>query len=338
MPTQRRRSSRAGSAWTSDDPALLDEALVHSSYVNEHPDEARRLQRAARVPRVTPCCRWSSPRRSCRAIRDEPEGVAHHPSRRHRLHARAGPHRAAASTSATLPRAGPGRRALRGAAPRRRSWRPLFEALVAAVYLDQGLERRARLHPRGGRARSWRRRCRRSRSRRPRAGSRSAPIARTGRPPDLPRRQPSTGPTTPATSSWRSLVDGPVAGRGRGPQPARGGDRGRRRGAGASTAAERRPPTRSTPATPRRRSPTMSRARLSRAAPGRLQVLRGADRGRVRPGHHRRRRPQRQRQVATSPTPCAGRSASRAGRCARAAPRTSSSPAAPTAGPWAWPM
>ena len=183
------------------------------------------------------------------------------------------------------------RRSAAAAAGRRSSPRP-SRRVAGALYLDLGFDAVRDWLVGAGRARSCRRGADRSRSRAPRAGSRSTPSA-------IPATGPSTASSTPpARTTRRSFrievgVDGELLGVGEGPS---------RRVAETAAAAEAIEQLRGASAAPRRsatrRASDGSAAGRPRAAPARapaagLQVVRRADERRVRAGHQRRRRAER---------------------------------------------
>ena len=348
------------------DRDLLAQALVHSSWLHEHPDAARghneRLEflgdAVVSLAVSEALYRRHPDRRRGRPVR-APRGDREHPG--------PGPARRARSTSARSccsARARPSAAvasARRCSRPRSRRWsarststsagtRPATgstlcaaEELAADIALTTLKSPKSRLQEHTQRT--------------------------TGDRPDLPPASRRSGRTTRSSSGSRSWSSGRVLGTGEGPsrriaetsaaaealevlrqersaaRTARA-DRGRRgaRGGAGDRDARRRGARHRGRRGGRRGRARRSHGRRRVSAPARLLGLRVqgfksfAERTLVEfgPGHQRRRRPQRLGQVATSPTPCAGRSASRAARSGSARARTSSGRAPRSAARRAW--
>ena len=192
---------------------LLEQALVHSSWLHEHPDAARghneRLEflgDAVVNLTISEALYARHP--------DDDEGA---------LSARRAAIVSTTGLARLAGRIGLGADLLLGEGESQRSGRrrpsllaSSFEALTGALYLDLGYEPRPRLADRAGlaRARRWRRRS--SASRAPRAGCRST---RSGAPGERPeyRLLDATGPDHEKSFRIEVWVDGEVLGVGEGP-------------------------------------------------------------------------------------------------------------------------
>ena len=327
MPARAAGARRPARRSTFTDPDLLEQALVHSSYVNEHPDAAvasnERLEFLgdAVLSLVVSEALW---------LRhpDEPEGIL--TTRRAAIVSTRGLARIArrlelgdaTSCWARVP-SGPASAAAASvlAATFEASWRPSTSTGGSTRRARFVLERRrpgARRGAPAGRS-----------SRRPRAGSRSTPTPAPGAPPRY-RVVSVDGPDHDASYVVEVSARGRIARRGEGHSRRDAETRPRDGHGDARRVAASSAPVADGAGRGAARPPSMSRGAPARAAAGRAS---SHSRSGPSSSSDRASAPSSAPTAAaraTSPTRCAGRSASRAARCGRAARRTSSSPASPS--------